>query len=169
MGIFSDFSGSILLVLRDGAPSLPKMLWPWSRGLGFVTATCHIHAACAYSPFALGRSPAPLVGQALLLAGGVHCRWAYTLGAELRSRLASIFKGQGPGLVHSSVDCTGGRARGGGDIFASGELSWAGARNGNYTAVISVSLSLCSSIAQYHFQLIKPRTCKTANLSSDRK
>ena len=49
-----DFSGSILRVLRDGAPSLPKMLWPWSRGLEFVTATCHMHAACAYSPFALG-------------------------------------------------------------------------------------------------------------------
>ena len=55
-----DFSGSILRVLRDSAPPLPKMLWPWSRGLGFVTATCHMHAVCVYSPLTLGRSPTPL-------------------------------------------------------------------------------------------------------------
>ena len=55
-----DFSGSILRVLRDSAPPLPKMLWPWRRGPGFVTATCHMHAVCVYSPSALGRSPTPL-------------------------------------------------------------------------------------------------------------
>ena len=69
-------------MLRDSAPPLPKMLWPWSRGLGFVAATCHMHAASAYSPFTLGRSPAPLVGQALLLAWGVPL----SLGIHFGSR-----------------------------------------------------------------------------------
>ena len=59
-GFLFDFSGSILRVLRDSAPPLPKMLWPWRRGSGFVTATCHMHAACVYSPSTLGRSPTPL-------------------------------------------------------------------------------------------------------------
>ena len=56
-----DFSGSgdTPSVARRSTRSLPKMLWPWSRGLGFVTSTCHMHAACAYSPFTLGRSPGP--------------------------------------------------------------------------------------------------------------
>ena len=59
-GFLFDFSGSILRVLRDSAPPLPKMLWPWRRGSGFVTATCHMHAVCVYSPSTLGRSPTPL-------------------------------------------------------------------------------------------------------------
>ena len=59
-GFLFDYSGSILRVLRDSAPPLPKMLWPWRRGPGFVTATCHMHAVCVYSPSTLGRSPTPL-------------------------------------------------------------------------------------------------------------
>ena len=82
-GFLFDFSGSILRVLRDSAPPLPKMLWPWRRGSGFVTATCHMHAACVYSPSTLGRSPTPLGRPGSFVSrGGVHRRWAYTLGAE---------------------------------------------------------------------------------------